>query len=216
MCLTCVFDVCLLFAQAVCASMVPRAGFALNINKHPMRACNTNVAATRRNRSRGRGLTFGLDSPFVETQRARSCSSDPSATGILRVNIAPLLTPALAAESDAPCSLASRLAIASPSPSPPTRRSGPCSSCVNGSNNLFANCSLNPTPESRTVTTASPAFCANDSSTVPPAGVNLMAFDKRLSRICRSRTRSALTKQGLSANCAIRCNPACCARGAAH
>ena len=46
----------------------------------------------------------------------------PSATGILRVNIAPLLTPALSAESDAPCSLASRLAIASPSPSPPPRR----------------------------------------------------------------------------------------------
>ena len=128
------------------------------------------------------------------------------------VNIAPLLVPALAAESEAPCSLASRLAIASPSPSPPRRRSGPCSACVNGSNNLSANCSSNPTPESRTVTTACPAFCANDSSTVPPAGVNLMAFAKRLSRICRSRTRSALTKQTSPANCAITFNPACCVR----
>ena len=38
-----------------------------------------------------------------------------------------------------------------------------------------------------------------------------MAFDKRLSRICRSRTRSALTKQGLLANGSTRCSRACCA-----
>ena len=71
-----------------------------------------------------------------------------------------------------------------PEPEPADASIGPLLRLCKRVNNLSANCSSNPTPESRTVTTACPAFCANDSSTVPPAGVNLMAFARRLSRIC--------------------------------
>ena len=40
-----------------------------------------------------------------------------------------------------------------------------------------------------------------------------MAFDRRLSTICRSRTRSACTTQGWLAGCATSRSSACCARG---
>ena len=68
--------------------------------------------------------------------RAVRTSPEAPANGIVSVNSAPLSIPSLAAESDPPCSVASRLAIARPRPSPPPARSRPCSCCVNGSNSL--------------------------------------------------------------------------------
>jgi hypothetical protein len=41
---------------------------------------------------------------------------------------------------------------------------------------------------------------------LPPAGVNLMAFDNKLSTICRSRMRSPLMTQESSVICARNCN----------
>ena len=66
----------------------------------------------------------------------------------------------------------------------------------NGSKMRAANAALMPMPVSRMRNSycaqprCVPGFWRTRTETVPPAGVNLMALDSRLSRICPRRVRS--------------------------
>ena len=86
--------------------------------------------------------------------------------------------------------------MAMPRPVPCIRLTVEVRSRSNGSKIFCANSGLMPMPLSRTRNSycaqsrTVPASCRIRTETVPPAGVNLMALDSRLSRICPIRVRS--------------------------
>src|SRR5216117_377545 len=109
-----------------------------------------------------------------------------------------------------PCSSISRRDSASPSPVPSYLRLADASSWENSWNSLAWSSVAMPIPVSVTAIRISEPPLTGPAATVmrPPSGVNLMAFESRLSSTCRTRPRSACTRSpggGAVTTSACRC-----------
>src|SRR6185436_5437376 len=114
------------------------------------------------------------------------------ATGILTVKVVP--TPSsLSTSIVPPCISTSRLVSASPSPVPPGRSPEGSVSCSNARYSRDRSAGAIPIPVSITAIDTRSSSRRARTRTMPPRSVNFTAFEIRLYRIWRSRTRSART-----------------------
>src|SRR5438067_4121490 len=121
-----------------------------------------------------------------------SCHQVASArAGSVKVNVLPSPR-VLSIQIRPPCSSTNRLESASPRPVP-SRCSAPTSVCWNSSKIRSWSSGATPGPVSATETQTSPSTRAERISTLPPAGVNLTAFESRLKTTCRIRRSSPAT-----------------------
>ena len=91
--------------------------------------------------------------------------------------------------------------MASPRPVPPYLREVDASAWLNFWKSLPIASAERPMPVSRTAKVSSaalPVAAALKVTTTSPRSVNFTAFERRLSRICRSRVTSPLTADGTS------------------
>src|SRR5689334_19561324 len=113
-------------------------------------------------------------------------------TGILTVKVVP--TPSsLSTSIVPPCISTSRLVSASPKPVPPGRSPDGSVSCSNERYSRDRSAGAIPIPVSITAIDTRSSSRRARTRTIPPRSVNFTAFEIRLYRICRSRTRSART-----------------------
>ena len=110
-----------------------------------------------------------------------------TSVGSSTVKVAPFPSPALCTRTVPPCIPTRSLTIDSPSPSPPNRRVIDRSAWWNRSKTCGRNSPRMPAPSSATPISACVRVARRVTSTWPPRGVNLTAFDSRFHTTCCRR-----------------------------
>src|SRR6185312_15286501 len=171
------------------------------------RCSGTNLSHLAHEYKHGKDYCAGRAIAF---HAASQLSRNYAGIGSVAVTVVP--SPgALAMAKVPPCNSTNSLHSGRPRPVPPYLRAIELSTCWNGSSAFGISAAFMPMPVSRTSISAATPRRRSTISTRPPSGVNLMAFDRRLSTTWRSRVWSPATGGTASSTVMSSATPAVCA-----
>ena len=178
-------------AIAECPSKVARTSWPSNCNNSAKLSVVSALSSTTRIR---RGAIVIGGAAVATLARLSTWVS----SGRRSVNVLPCDRPLLAAEMAPPCICASRRAIDSPMPRPPSVRSSERSACVNSSKMTGNSAGAMPMPLSTIVSSASVSWRSSVNDMRPRRVVYFAALVNRLATICTKRLTSPSTMSASS------------------